>query len=83
MFLRRPSDKSLLDISVDFMEPLFGALGSLLVTLGVGLQLRDPVFGRAKLVGKLLGHIERVLTICFGHSSGLVKQLHNSLSGRI
>ena len=83
MFLRRPSDKSLLDISVDFMEPLFGALGPLLVALGVGLQLRNPIFGRAKLVGKPLGHIERLLAICFGHSGGLVKQPHNSLPSRI
>ena len=83
MFLPRPSDKPLLDISVDFMEPLFGALGPLLVSLGVGFQLRDPVFGRTKLMGKLLSHINSVLTICLGHSSGLVKQFHNGLSGRI
>ena len=83
VLLPRPSDKSLLDISVDFMEPLFGALGPLLVSLGVGFQLRDPIFGRAKLVGKLLSHIKRLLTICFGHSGCLMKQPHNSLTSRI
>ncbi len=81
MFLRRPPDKSLLDISIDFMEPLFGALGPLLVSLGVGFQLRDPVLGRTKLVGKLLSHIKRMLTICFGHSGRLVKQSHDGLPG--
>src|SRR5271155_6102027 len=61
------------------MEPLFGALGPLLVSLGVGLQLRDPTFGRAKFMGKLLGHIERLLAIRFGHSGRLVKQPHDGL----
>ena len=65
------------------MEPLFGALGPLLVTLGVGLKLRNPIFGPAKLVGKLRSHVERLLAICFGHSGGLVKQPHNRLSSRI
>ena len=52
MFLPRPSDKPLLDISVDFMEPLFGALGPLLVSLGVGFQLRDPVLRPHEADGK-------------------------------
>ena len=30
-------------------------------------------------MGKLLGHFESVLTICFGHASGLVKQSKNCL----
>jgi len=39
--------------------------------------LRDPIFGRSKLMGKLLSHIERMLTVFVGHAGGLVKQAQN------
>src|SRR5271154_5196129 len=61
------------------MEPLFGAFGSVLMGPDFGLQPRDLFFGRTKLVGKLLSQVERLLTICFGHSGRLVKQPHDGL----
>jgi hypothetical protein len=74
-----PFNETLLDLGVDFVEPSFRALGSFLITLCFYLQLRDPVFGRAKLTGKLLRHFEGMLTICFGHAGGLLKQPQDGL----
>jgi hypothetical protein len=36
------------------MEPLFGAVGSILMMPNVRLKLCDSIFGRSKLLGKLL-----------------------------
>jgi hypothetical protein len=53
------SDKSPLNLHIDFPEPLFSALALLLVKLSFSLEFRDPLFSRAKLVRKLLRHVER------------------------
>ena len=81
--LLRATDKPFLDVGVDFMKPLFRSFGSVLIHPNLGLQLSDPIFGCPKLVGKLLGHIERMLAICLRHAGGLVKQLQNGLPGGI
>jgi hypothetical protein len=73
------SQKSVLDLRVDFVEPLLRAIGPLSMSANLSFQLRDPIFGRAKLVGKFLSHLEGMLTVCFGHASGLVKQFQNGL----
>ena len=76
----RAFDKPLLDLDVDLMKPFLRAVGSLPITSNIGLEFCDPLLGTAQLVGKLLSHIKRMLTICFGHSGCLVKQPQNGLS---
>ena len=74
------SDETLLDLRIDPMQPLFSMGASLLIKLNLRLQLGNSTFGRAKLIRKLLGHAERMLAVCFGYTSSLVKQLQNSLA---
>ena len=76
-------EKSLLNLRIDFMEPLFGAFGSILIISDVSFQPRDPNFCRSKLIGKLLSQIEGMSTIFFDHAGGLVKQVQNGLPGGI
>jgi hypothetical protein len=71
--------KSVLNLRVDFVEPLFSAVSFILINSNLSLQLRDPIFGRAKLMRELLGHIERMFAVRFGHARGLVKQSQNGL----
>jgi hypothetical protein len=47
-------DKSLLNLRIDLVEPLFSPLALLLVKLNLSLEFRDPLFSRAKLMRKLL-----------------------------
>ncbi len=61
------------------MEPLFRAVGSFVMKPNFGLKFRNPIFGRAQLVRKLLRHIERMLAVRFGHSGGFVKQPQDCL----
>jgi len=67
-------EKSLLNFREDLVEPLFGAVGSLLVILYVRFQLRDPVFGRMKILRELLSEIESVLTVRLGYARRLMQQ---------
>jgi hypothetical protein len=53
---------------------------SLLIKLNLRLQLCNSTFGRAKLIRKLLGYLERMLAVCFGYTGSLVKQLQYSLA---
>jgi hypothetical protein len=75
--------KSVLNLRVDFVEPLFSAVSFILRNSNLSLQLRDPIFGRSELMGKLLRHIERMFAVRFGHARGLVQQLQNGLPGFI
>ena len=75
--------KSILDLRVDFVEPLFSAVSFILINSNLSLQLRDPIFGRLQLVRELLGHIERMFAVRFGHARGLVQQLQNGMPGFI
>src|ERR1700730_6922432 len=75
--------KSVLNLRVDFVEPLFSAVSFILINSNLSLQLCDPIFGRSQLVRELLGHIERMFAVCFGHARGLVQQLQNGLPGSI
>jgi hypothetical protein len=59
------------------------AVGFLLISRNLALQLRNPAFGRAKLMREFLGHIESMFAISFGYPSGLVQQFQNGLPGLI
>ena len=59
------------------MEPLVSVFASVVIIPDLSLQLRDPIFGRSKLMGKLLSHIERMLTVFIGYAGGLVEQAQN------
>ena len=72
-------EKSIFNFRVDAMEPLLCALALLPVRRHFGLKLGNPILGRSKLVRQLLSHIESMLTICFGHAGGLMKQSKNCL----
>ena len=72
------SDETLLDLRIDPMQPPFSMGASLLIKLNLRLQLCNSTFGRAKLIRKLLGHLESLLDVRFGYTGGLVKQLQNS-----
>jgi hypothetical protein len=74
------AQKSVLNLRIDPVEPLLRAIGSFSMRPNLSFQLRDPIFGRSELMGKLLRHLNGMLTVCFGHAGGLVKQLQNGLS---
>jgi hypothetical protein len=66
--------KSLLNLREDLVEPLLGAVSSLLVVLHVRLKLRDPVFGRTQFQRELLSKFEGVLTVRLGYTRRLMQQ---------
>ena len=71
--------KSILDFRVDLVQPLLRTVGFVLINPNLSFQFRDPIFGRAKLMGKLLRHLKSMMTVCFGHAGGLVKQSQNGV----
>jgi hypothetical protein len=73
-------EKTLLNLSVDRVEPLLSALGFLLIHADLSLKFGDPILGSSKLVGNLLGHVDSMLTICFGNTSRFVKQFQYHLA---
>jgi hypothetical protein len=75
-----PTQKSILNLSVDAMEPLLGPVGSFLTSGKLCFQLRDPIFGRVPLMRKLLRHVERMPAVFFGSASGSVEQLQDRLT---
>ena len=48
--------KSIFNFGIDAMEPLLGPRRSFLISGGLCLQLRNPIFGRTQLIRKLLRH---------------------------
>jgi hypothetical protein len=72
--------KSILNLSVDAMEPLLGPVGSFLTSGKLRFQLRDPIFGRVQLMRKLLSHVERTLAVFFGNASRSVEHLQDRLT---
>jgi hypothetical protein len=79
----RPLDESLVNLSVDLVQPLFSAVSFISIKLNVGLELSDPILGRAKLMRKLLCHIQGVSAVFLSHAGGFVKQAQNGLPGFI
>ena len=55
------------------------AVGFVLIHANLSFELGDPVLGRSKLMRKLLSQIKGMLTICFNHAGGLMKQSKNCL----
>jgi hypothetical protein len=74
------TQKSILNLSVDAMEPLLGPVGSFLTGGKLCFQLRDPIFGRVQLMRKLLRYVERTLAVFFGNASRSVEQLQDRLT---
>jgi hypothetical protein len=75
--------KPVLNLRVHPMKPLFSAIAFFLIKLNLALHFRDTIFGGAELVGKLLRHLKGLLTICFSHTGGFMKQFQNGLSGSV
>ena len=82
LILLRPQE-SLLNLGEDLMEPLLGAIRSLLIVSYVRLELRDPVFSRTKFVRELLSKLEGMLTIRLGDAGRLVQQTENAATSAI
>jgi hypothetical protein len=60
-FLLRPFDETLLNLRIDLVEPLFGAVCLVPVKLDFRLQFCNPIFGRTELMRKLLRHVQPYL----------------------
>jgi hypothetical protein len=60
------SEKSILDLRVDAMEPLLSPLGSFLITNHLRFQTRNPIFGRTQLMREFLRRLSysRPRTVC-------------------
>jgi hypothetical protein len=78
--MMRLSDETLLDLRIDPMQPSLSLSASLLIKLNLGLQLSNSTFGRAKLIRKPLGHLKRMLIVCFGYTGRFVKKLQNGVA---
>jgi hypothetical protein len=66
-------EKLLLNFRVDAMEPLFSALGLLLVSRGLGLEPGNPSFGGAKLVRPFCAVSIACLLFCSATSAALLR----------
>jgi hypothetical protein len=75
------SQKSIFNLRVNAMEPLLGSVGSFLVNCELRLEHRDPIFGGAQLMRKLLRSIQRVSAVFFRNAGRSVEQLQNGLAG--
>ena len=76
-------EKSLLDLGENLVQPLLGAIRSLLVISYVRFQLCDPVFGRTKFLREFLRKFDGVLTVRLGYTGGLVQQTQDTSAGAI
>jgi hypothetical protein len=75
--------KSIFDLGINAMEPLLGPISSFLISSEFFFQVRDPIFGGAQLMRKLLRHIQRVSAVFLGDTSRLFDQLQNRMAGLI
>ena len=73
--------KSILNLSVDAMEPLLCALGSLPVRRHFGLKLGNPIFGRPKLVRKPLRRIDCMSAVLLSDIRSFIEELKDRLTG--
>jgi hypothetical protein len=74
------SEKSVLNLRVNAMEPLLGTLGSFLISGNLRFQLRNPIFGCAQLVRKPLRRLQRVSAVFFRNAGRFVQQLQDCLA---
>jgi predicted membrane protein len=77
------SEKSILDLRVNFVKPLLGALGLHPICFHLGLELRNPIFGRAKLVRKPLRRIYCMSAVLLGNIGSFVEKMENRLTGLV
>jgi hypothetical protein len=75
------SEKSILNLRIDAMEPLLGALGSFLIGGDICFQLDNSIFGGTQLIRKLLSHVERMSAVFLGSISSFAKKLKDRLTG--
>jgi hypothetical protein len=77
------SQKSILNFGVDAMQPFLSALCLLPVCSDFGLELGNPIFGRAQLVRKVLRRIDCMPAVLLGNVSRFAQQLEDRLAGFI
>jgi hypothetical protein len=74
--------KLFLGFSVDFMEPLFGAVSTIAIPIELILQLRNMIFGGSQLLRNLPSCRYRVPGIIFRDAGCFINQSQNGLAGR-
>jgi hypothetical protein len=74
------AQKSVFNLRIDTMEPLFGALGSLLVGGDFRFQFRYSIFSPSKLMRKLLRRLQRVSAVLFRDAGCPVQHLQYCLA---
>jgi hypothetical protein len=75
------TQKAVLDLCIDLVQPLLRALGLLPVCFNLSLELRNAILGSAKLVWKPLRRIDRVSAVLLGNISSFVEKLEDRLTG--
>jgi hypothetical protein len=73
-------EKPVLNLSVDSVKPLLCAFRPFPIHTDLSLKFADPIFGRSKLMGNLLGPVDSMLTICFDNTSCSVKHFQYHLA---
>ncbi len=71
--------KPLLDRRRDLSQPLFCAVGSMLVMPNVSLEAFYALFGVSKLERELLRYVDRMVIVFFTYLRGLAKERQNAL----
>jgi hypothetical protein len=78
-----PIQKTVLDLRIDFIEPLLGALGLLPVCFNLGLKLSYAILSSPKMVGKPLRRIDRMSAVLLGTISSFVQKLEDRMTGSV
>ena len=78
-----PPEKSILNLRVDFVKPLLGALCLLPVCFNLGLKLSYAILSSPKLMGKPLRRIDRMSAVLLGNISSFVQKLEDRLTGSV
>ena len=79
-YLRLPLDKLFVDLFVDPIKPLFGAVRPIAVSKKLFLQLRNAIPGGAQLACNLLRRFYHVLGVFFCNPRRLTNQLQNRVT---
>jgi hypothetical protein len=73
--------KSILDLRIDPVKPLLGALSLLAVRFHLSLELRNAILGCSKLVRKPLRRIDCMSAVLLGDISSFAQKLQDCLTG--
>ena len=60
--------ETVFNLCVDPVQPLLGTLSSVLIRRDFSFQLRNAIFGSAKLMRELLGRVQRVSAVLFSNT---------------